>query len=122
MACYSADERGSFTAITNSSGTVININSYDEWSIPAATNRGRFAFTGQIWLPELGMYYYKARIYSLTLVRFMQTVPIDYEDGMNMYAYVGDDPENRSDTTGMKKSITVMQAPDKVECPEGPSE
>ncbi|HEY9090201.1 hypothetical protein [Parasphingorhabdus sp.] len=47
-----ADERGSITAITNSSGTIININSYDEWGIPAATNLGRFAFTGQFWLPE----------------------------------------------------------------------
>ena len=34
--------------------------------------------TGQQWLPELGMYHYKARIYSPTLGRFLQTDPIGY--------------------------------------------
>jgi RHS repeat-associated protein len=43
---------------------------------PGAGNAGRFQYTGQVWLAELGMYYYKARIYSPTLGRFMQTDPM----------------------------------------------
>jgi RHS repeat-associated protein len=66
------DRKGSIIAIAGPSGTIQTINNYDEYGIPGAGNTGRFQYTGQAWIPELGMYHYKAPIYSPTLGRFLQ--------------------------------------------------
>jgi RHS repeat-associated protein len=95
------DERGSIIALTNASGAVTQVNRYDDYGIPASTNAGRFQYTGQAWVPELQMYYYKARIYAPTLGRFMQTDPTGYDDGPNWYDYVGGDPVNGVDPSGL---------------------
>jgi RHS repeat-associated protein len=50
---------------------------------------------------DTGLYYYRARMYSPELGRFLQPDPIGYADGMNVYVYCGNNPINWIDPWGL---------------------
>ena len=105
-----ANHQGSIVQVSDMFGSPVATNSYDPWGIPGANNAGRFGYTGQAWVPELGLWYYKARFYSPVLGRFMQVDPVGYKDQMNLYAYVGNDPLNHLDPTGMTVILSGEEA------------
>jgi RHS repeat-associated protein len=110
---------GLIVAIASNAGIRTAVTGYDEYGMPGATNTGRFAYTGQIRLPELGMYYYKARMYSAGLGRFLQVDPIGYQGGINLYGYVTDDPINATDPTGESGCGTRIMNFDSASCSGG---
>ncbi len=105
-----SDHQGSIIASTSNLGTIAvktvgsttvrKILTYNEYGLPGGGNQDLFQYTGQIYLPNIALYHYKARVYSPVYGRFLQSDPTGYDDGLNWYAYVGDDPLNRSDPAG----------------------
>jgi len=98
---WSAQDRmGSVVSITDGSGGMVALNTYDEYGRPGNSNGGRLMYTGQMWLPDWGMYHYKTRQYRPDLGRFLQVDTIGYLGGANLYIYINADPVNWTDTNG----------------------
>jgi RHS repeat-associated protein len=60
-----------------------------------------WTFAGRQWDVETGLMHNRNRTYSAELGRFLQRDPAGYVDGMNLYAYAGNNPLMFSDPYGL---------------------
>jgi RHS repeat-associated protein len=74
---------------------------YDPCGNGAPTTGEPYKLTGRRLDPETGLYYYRARYFWPQGCRFLQTDPVGYSADLNLYTYVGNDPVDRTDPTGM---------------------
>jgi len=61
-------------------------------------------FAGRRFDIEIGLYYNRARYYNPFTGRFLQTDPIGYGDGINLYAYCGNNPLAFADPSGLSET------------------
>lgn len=100
------------TEITGATGELVERYEYDVYgevaifdgnNNPLATSAigNPYLFTGRRFDPESGNYYYRARIYSPSLGRFLSMDPLGLAAGdYNLYRYVFNNPVNFVDPTG----------------------
>ena len=107
------DRNGNISLITDSTDVILESYRYDAFGKPSifdgsgapigATGiNNRFMFTGREWRNIFGFYEYRARAYNPTIGRFMSEDPKGFDAGdYNLYRYVGNNPMNLSDPSGM---------------------
>ena len=109
---YHPNELGSVEALSNSSGRLTESYRYDVYGkltrfdslnnpLIGSPAGNRFGFTGQEYDSATGSYRFFYRNYSPETGVFNQRDLIEYEDGMGMYQYVGNNPANGVDTWGL---------------------
>ncbi len=115
---YQVDHIGSVVAITDASGAVLERYFYDvDGTVKITDANGNerssssidndFTFIGGLWDPVTGLINLGERDYSPRLGRFLQPDPAGTMDGLNLYAYSGNDPLNYSDPTGLYRQASA---------------
>jgi len=109
---YHFDGLGSVVALSDVNNVLVERYAYDVFGQPtirdvngtelsASAVHNPYLFTGRRYDAEAGLYYYRARYYDFATARFLQPDPLGYTDGLNMYAYVGNNPATFVDPSGL---------------------
>ena len=99
------DHLRSVTALTGHAGTTEETIQYDPFGAvqsQTGTSNNKLRYTGREEDSDTGLYYYRARYYDPEVGRFISEDPLGFKAGINFYAYVGNNPINARDPSGLE--------------------
>jgi len=103
---YHYDKTGSTIALTQANGTVAAAYAYEPFgkmSKKTGTLSNPFTYVGAYGVMDEGdgLYFMRNRYYDGTTGRFLQKDPIGFRGGANLYAYVANNPVEKTDPQGL---------------------
>ena len=104
---YVLDQPGHVVGLVDASNQVVNQYRYDPWGNLLSSSEAvaqPLRFGARELDAETGLYYLRARYYDPFTGRFISEDPIGLAGGINPYTYVGSDPVNGRDPTGLQGS------------------
>ena len=111
LSYYHRDEQLSTALVTDGHRNVQNSYQYDAFGMFLGTTEklnNRIRYTGQQYDDVTGQYYLRARYYNPVAGRFMQE-DVYQGDGLNLYAYCGNNPVVYDDPSGYKRKACPPQ-------------
>lgn len=111
LSYYHKDEQLSTALVTDGQGEIQNSYQYDAFGVPLETTEqlnNRIRYTGQQYDELTEQYYLRTRYYNPVAGRFMQE-DVYQGDGLNLYAYCGNNPVVYDDPSGYKRKACPPQ-------------
>lgn len=109
---FGADAHGSTRLLTNSAGAITDSYDYEAFGnliSATGTTANDYRFSGERFDSDLGAYHLRRRYYSPQVGRFLTTDPfagtIDLPRSLHKYLYVGADPVNYTDPSGLTETL-----------------
>ncbi len=110
---YIKDRQFNIRAISDASGNLVETYDYSAFGLvdiydtqdnkySQSTIGNPYGYTGRRWDSEVALWHFRNRAYSPTLGRFLQRDPAGFVDGLNLYAYVKNNPLRFLDPMGWK--------------------
>jgi len=121
---YETDRLGSVTSVSDAfvPATVLDTDTYTSFGATTDQNLSAgnpFRYTGREQDDETGLYYYRARYYDPTVGRFLSEDPVQFNGGVNFYAYVLNNPTRLVDPSGLCGQMGQQQITCDTVLPDG---
>ncbi len=105
--CYHSDQVGNVILLTDEAGQAVRQYGYEPNGVIVAQSgsftNNPFTYIGLLGVVDDGggLYWMRARHYDAALGRFLQSDPIGWNGGPNVYAYADNDPLRKADPLGL---------------------